>query len=117
LLEGYCTLNYEAIRKILKKYDKTFGTNKSPQYIPLVENKSFFAHSGLRLLITETEVTIPPLFFSFYSVLTKEILTLFFFLFQKKACVLSCLYRWTQDSSDGEIEVCGKDPFCVMAFV
>jgi hypothetical protein len=55
-LEGYCTLNYDAVGKILKKYDKNFGTRKKANYMLKVERKTFHLHQNLGSLISETEV-------------------------------------------------------------
>jgi hypothetical protein len=33
LLDGYCKLNMEGFNKILKKYDKVFGTSTRAHYI------------------------------------------------------------------------------------
>lgn len=57
LLEGYCDLNYHAFQKILKKYDKTFGTNKKFHYLnQKIDPCEFHKQEKLKLIITEIEV-------------------------------------------------------------
>mmetsp|Transcript_17783 Transcript_17783/g.24763 ORF Transcript_17783/g.24763 Transcript_17783/m.24763 type:complete len:701 (-) Transcript_17783:238-2340(-) len=56
LLQSFCELNYDALRKILKKYDKNFGTQMQHQYlVTTIQNLEFYKHSHLKLLIAEVE--------------------------------------------------------------
>jgi hypothetical protein len=57
LLESYCELNHEAIRKIVKKFDKTFGTSTQSFYMTsVIAPMDWSKHATLKLFITETEV-------------------------------------------------------------
>lgn len=60
-------MNYECVNKILKKYDKHFGTALRTKWPAANENVvEFNKHSTLRLLLSETEVRIDSLFILFH---------------------------------------------------
>eukprot|EP01118_Nematostelium_gracile_P014704 TRINITY_DN5796_c0_g1_i1.p1 TRINITY_DN5796_c0_g1~~TRINITY_DN5796_c0_g1_i1.p1 ORF type:complete len:293 (-),score=67.99 TRINITY_DN5796_c0_g1_i1:26-904(-) len=62
LLDGYCKLNYEAFGKILKKYDKTFGTKRREKMLQIIQEKTFFAHANLKVLVQQTELFFATVF-------------------------------------------------------
>eukprot|EP01117_Protostelium_nocturnum_P007705 TRINITY_DN2766_c0_g1_i2.p1 TRINITY_DN2766_c0_g1~~TRINITY_DN2766_c0_g1_i2.p1 ORF type:complete len:824 (-),score=249.76 TRINITY_DN2766_c0_g1_i2:620-3091(-) len=56
LLESFCELNYEAIRKLVKKFDKNLGTKTQENYMQtVVGSMDFTKHATLKILISETE--------------------------------------------------------------
>ena len=71
LLEGFCTLNVEALNKILKKHQKNIGTvNKQHWFKANVSNLEFVKHSLLKILLHESEVSMATIskFLNIFSV-------------------------------------------------
>eukprot|EP01119_Soliformovum_irregulare_P018766 TRINITY_DN5813_c0_g1_i1.p1 TRINITY_DN5813_c0_g1~~TRINITY_DN5813_c0_g1_i1.p1 ORF type:complete len:451 (+),score=109.52 TRINITY_DN5813_c0_g1_i1:63-1415(+) len=63
LLQGYCRLNHDAFNKILKKYDKTFGTAARNAYLKNhIHTLPFYKYENLKILITETELVFSRAF-------------------------------------------------------
>ncbi|PRP82501.1 hypothetical protein PROFUN_10071 [Planoprotostelium fungivorum] len=56
LLESFCELNHEAIRKLVKKFDKVLGTHTRDHYMKsVVDPCDWVKNATLKLLTAETE--------------------------------------------------------------